>query len=283
MKIRKAVITAAGRTQRSLPMQAIVDRDGQHKTALQVVVEEALSAGIEEICVVVCPGDAAPYAQAAGREASRLHFVEQAEARGYGHALWCAREFTGGDPFLHLISDHVYLSNRPERCAQQLVQVAEREKCNVSAVQATRESKLPYYGVVGGQLVPQQLGLYQVERVMEKPTPTQAEQLLVVPGLRAGNYLSLFGLHVLTPGVMDLLGERVKAGETGIQLSDALNRIARTERYLAMEVDGRRFDLGVKYGLLMAQLAFCLQGADRDEVLTQLVELLAERSGKQGA
>lgn len=282
MKIRKAVITAAGRNQRSLPMQAIVDRDGQHKTALQIVVEEALSAGIEEICVVVCPGDEAPYAQAAGREASRLGFVQQTDPRGYGHALWCARGFTGGDSFLHLISDHVYLSNRQERCAQQLVQTAERENCSVSAVQATRESKLPFYGVVGGQLVPQQQGLYQVERVMEKPTPTQAEQLLVVPGLRVGHYLSLFGVHVLTPGVMEVLGELVSAGGGGIQLSDALNRIARKERYLALEMDGRRFDLGVKYGLLMAQLAFCLQGGDRDEVLTQLVELLADRFYRQG-
>ncbi len=277
MKIRKAVITAAGRAQRALPMQTLVDRDGQQKTALQIVIREAVDAGIEEICVVVCPGDQEAYGRAAGREASRLSFVAQEEARGYGHALWRARPFVGGDAFLHLISDHLYLSRRDKGCARQLVEVAESENCCVSAVQATRESKLPYYGVIGGQLVHQQGGLYQVERVVEKPTPTQAEQSLIVPGLRAGNYLSLFGLHVLTPAVMELLDGMVKAGGKNLQLSDALNQLASRERYLALEVDGRRFDIGVKYGLLMAQLALCLAGADREEVLTQLVELLAER------
>lgn len=277
MKIRKAVITAAGRNQRGLPMQALVDRDGQYKTALQIVIEEAVAAGIEEICVVICPGDQERYAQGAGKEASRLTFVEQKEPRGYGHALWCARAFTGPESFLHLISDHLYLSGTKLRCAEQLVQTAQQENCAVSAVQATRESKLPFYGVIGGQLVPQRGNLYEVERVIEKPTPTQAEQLLVVPGLRAGNYLSLFGLHVLTPAVMELLDGMVTSGKDGIQLSDALQELAGRERYLAMELNGRRFDIGVKYGLLMAQLAFSLDGGDRDEVLTQIVELLAER------
>lgn len=277
MKIRKAVITAAGRNQRGLPMQALVDRDGQYKTALQIVIEEAVSAGVEDICVVICPGDQDRYCQGAGKEASRLSFVEQQEPRGYGHALWCARSFTGSEAFLHLISDHLYLSGTDLRCAQQLVQSAQQENCAVSAVQAARESQLPYYGVIGGQLVPQRGNLYEVERVIEKPTPTQAEQLLVVPGLRAGNYLSLFGLHVLTPTVMDLLDGMVSGGGDGIQLSDALQELAGRERYLAMELDGRRFDIGVKYGLLMAQLAFSLDGGDRDEVLTQIVELLADR------
>lgn len=277
MKIRKAVITAAGRNQRGLPMQALVDRDGQYKTVLQIVIEEAVSAGVEDICVVICPGDQDRYCQGAGKEASRLTFVEQKEPRGYGHALWCAHGFTGSEPFMHLISDHLYLSGTDLRCAQQLVQMAQQENCAVSAVQAARESKLPFYGVIGGQLVPQRANLYEVERVIEKPTPTQAEQLLVVPGLRAGNYLSLFGLHVLTPTVMELLDGMVGAGGDGIQLSDALQGLSGRERYLAMELNGRRFDVGVKYGLLMAQLAFSLDGGDRDEVLTQLVELLAER------
>ena len=277
MKIRKAVITAAGRTQRALPTQTLVDRDGYQKTALQIVIQEAINAGIEEICVVVCPGDQDAYGRAAGREASRLVFVIQEDARGYGHALWCAKAFTGGEAFMHLISDHLYLSRRDKGCARQLVEVAEQENCSVSAVQATRESKLPYYGVIGGQLVHQHSGLYEVERVVEKPTPTQAEQMLIVPGLRAGHYLSLFGMHVLTPVVMDLLDEMVKSGGKNLQLSDALNQLTSRERYLALEVDGWRFDIGVKYGLLMAQIALSLAGDDREEVLTQLVELLAER------
>src|SRR4051812_21032173 len=110
MDIRKAVITAAGRGQRALPLQTLVDRDGVEKKALQIVLEEVVSTGVEEICLVVVPGDQAAYRGAAGDHAARLHFVEQAEPRGYGHALALARDFTADRPFLHLVSDHLYLS-----------------------------------------------------------------------------------------------------------------------------------------------------------------------------
>src|SRR5687767_6920987 len=99
MKIRKAVITAAGRAQRTIPLQTFVDRDGVQKSALQILIEEAVSAAIEEVCVVIAPGDRAAYTEAAGEHAGRLQFVEQSEARGYGHALHVTKLFTGGDPF----------------------------------------------------------------------------------------------------------------------------------------------------------------------------------------
>ena len=279
MTITKAVITAAHPRQRTLPLQTLVDRDGVTKSALQIVIEEAVSAGVDEIAVVVCPGDQQSYTQAAGREAGRLLFIEQKDPRGYGHALWCARSFTAGEPFLHLISDHLYLStDREHRCAAQLVEMARRENCSVSAVQATREAKLPYFGTIGGNRVPRVNNLYEVEVVIEKPTPTQAEQSLMIPGLRAGHYLCLFGIHVLTPSVMTLLDEMVADAKiANIQLSDALNRLTARERYLAMEIGGQRYDIGIRYGLLMAQLALSLDGDDRDEILTQLVELLATR------
>ena len=91
--------------------------------------------------------------------------------------------------------------------------MAEAEACAVSAVQATRENLLPYYGTVGGRRVPGQRDLYAVETVVEKPTPTEAEQRLIVPGLRAGHYLCFFGMHVLTPAVMELLGAEVARAE----------------------------------------------------------------------
>ncbi|MFI5378253.1 MAG: sugar phosphate nucleotidyltransferase [Tepidisphaerales bacterium] len=283
MKIRNAVVTAAGPGQRALPLQALVDRDGQQKSALQIVIEEAVAAGIEQICVVICPGDQSAYSQAAGNQAGRLHFVVQDVPRGYGHALYCARAFAGQEPFLHLVSDHLYVSHGSTRCAQQLVRVAEAEDCAVSAVQATRESMLPYYGTVGGRRVPLQNNLYEVESVLEKPTPTQAEQALIVPGLRAGHYLCFFGIHVLTPAVMEILGELIsRTPDRKAQLSDALALLARKERYLAMEVQGQRHNIGVKYGLLMAQLALTLEGDDREEILSQFIELLAmrERGGR---
>ena len=280
MEIKKAVITAAGRHQRTLPLQTLVDRDGAQKTALAIIIEEICRAGIEEICIIIFPGDQAAYTAAAGPHAARLRFVEQPAALGYGHAIHCAREFVGKHPFLLLVGDHLYLSHGPKTCAQQLLEVAAAEACSVSAVQATHESKLPYYGAVNGRLVSPKQRLYEVEDVLEKPTPTEAEQQLIVPGLRAGHYLCFFGMHVLTSSVMDLLAEALKNPPPGgaIHLSGALAQLAKTERYLAFELNGRRFDIGVKYGLLIAQLALALAGKDRDEVLSGLVELLAVKN-----
>jgi UTP--glucose-1-phosphate uridylyltransferase len=280
MDIRKAVITAAGRGQRALPLQTLVDGDGSEKSALEIIIEEVLATGIDEIGLVIAPGDAPAYTAAAGKQAAHLCFIEQAEPRGYGHALSLARTFVGGEAFLHLVSDHLYTTSRPQRCAQQLVEQARREGCAMSAVQPTRETMLPYYGAVGGRRVARRTDLYEVETVLEKPTPTEAEQTLIVPGLRAGHYLCFFGIHVFTTTVLDLLGEVIEATPAGgsVQLSPALARLAGRERYLALEVEGRRYNIGVKYGLLIAQLALALAGVEREQVLAQLLELLASRA-----
>jgi UTP--glucose-1-phosphate uridylyltransferase len=280
MKIKKAVVTAAGRGQRALPLQTLVDRDGQGKSALQIIIEEARSAEVDQIGIVISPGQEEAYAAAAGPYRRMLELIEQPSPVGYAHALYCAREFVRGEPFLHLVSDHLYVSTAPQRCAQQLVELAQAESCSVSAVQATRESMLPYYGAVGGRRVAKHNHVYEIEMVLEKPTPTEAEQSLIIPGLRAGHYLCFFGMHVLTPGVMELLAEVVKK-ESGLPLAAALDALARKERYLAIEVQGHRHNIGVKYGLLMAQLALALDGGERDEVLGQLVDLLALRQRDQ--
>ncbi len=282
MEIKKAIITAAGKNQRTLPLQTLVDRDGTPKTALRVILEEVLRAGIEEIAVVVCPGDQEAFRAAAGPHASSLHFVEQHAPLGYAHAIYCAREFVGSSSSLLLVGDHLYLSRGPKSCAQQLVEVAAAEACSVSAVQATHESKLPFYGAVGGRLISGRQRLYQVEKVLEKPTPTEAEQTLVVPGLRAGYYLCQFGMHVLTPTVLDLLGALIGPSSitSGLHFSRALMQLAQKERYLALELQGRRFDIGLKYGLLTAQLALAMDGRDRDEVMAGLIELFALRENQ---
>lgn len=284
MRISKAVITAAGRDQRNLPMQTLIDRDGDEKSVLEILVEEAVSAGIDEVAVVVMPGDEARYAEVLRGNGGEVRFVPQRAALGYGHAVFCARDFVGDDAFLHLVGDHLYVSREARTCAQQLVGVAETESCAVSAVQATRESLLPYYGTVGGRRVPGRNDLYLIESVVEKPTPTQAETSLIVPGLRAGHYLCFFGMHVLTPTVMEILARRVEALTTtsvsvrrSITLSDALAELALREKYLALEEHAQRFDVGVKYGLLTAQLALALSGHDREDVLARLVELLSTR------
>jgi UTP--glucose-1-phosphate uridylyltransferase len=283
VKINKAVITAAGRNQNRLPLQVLVDCDGAQKAAIRIIFEEVLSAGVEEVCLVISPGDEEPYASALVGLSCKIHYVQQPEPRGYGHALLCARPLVGSDPFLHLVSDHLYLSGQAKRCAQQLVEVATSHACSVSAVQATREGMLPYYGVVGGKGIEHKDGLYQVEKVLEKPTPTIAEQEAIVPGLRAGHYLCFFGMHVLTGTLMQILSDQSGKNPKNLALSPALNELAAREKYLAAELEGRRYNLGVKFGVFTAQLALALVGADREEVLAQLVEILASRPGPQSS
>jgi UTP--glucose-1-phosphate uridylyltransferase len=270
MKIKKALITAAGKDQRTLPLQTLVDRDGIPKAVLRIIIEQILNVGIDEVSVVVWPGDEEPYREAAGDLGDRLHFIEQPEPKGYGNAIYCCRDFVGQEPFLHLLGDHIYCSRQIKSCAAQLMEVAASESCAVSAVQSMRESKLSYYGAIGARRIHGRSSLYLVEKVIEKPTPTEGELYLVVPGLRAGRYLCFFGMHVLTPAVMNCLSQNE-------HLSTALDHLARQERYLALEMEGQAYDVGVKYGLLTAQLALALRGEEREEVLTRLVELLAER------
>jgi len=276
VRIRKAVITAAGANQRALPLQTLVD-NGTERSVLSILLEQALTANITEICVVVWPGDEDRYAQAAGNLGSAVRFIPQLQPRGYGHAIYCARDFVGNEPFLHMVGDHLYVSST-QAAVQRLLELAETESCSASGVQPTHESLLAHFGAVGGRRMPGHTGLYRVETVLEKPTPTEAEQRLLVPGIRAGYYLCFFGIHVLTPTVMEILGQSLASDSHGtVTLSSALAKLARQEQYLALEDAGRRYDLGARYGLLIAQLALALNGRDREEVLTQLLRLLAER------
>jgi len=279
VRIRKAVITAAGGNQRALPLQTLI-HDGVEKSVLSILIEQVLNANIDEICVVVWPGDESRYAQAAGNLAGAVRFVPQQHPRGYGHAIYCAREFVAGEPFLHMVGDHLYVS-AAKPGVQRLVELAEHESCSASGVQPTHERLLSHFGAVAGRRMSGQPGVYRVGTVVEKPTPTEAEQRLMVPGVRAGYYLCFFGIHVLTPAVMEILGRKLTDEPDGsVTLSSVLAELARHEQYLALEDTGRRYDLGARYGLLTAQLALALNGRDREEVLTHLLELLAERELK---
>jgi UTP--glucose-1-phosphate uridylyltransferase len=270
----KAVITAAGKNQRALPLQTLIDRDGTSKSAIAILAGEIAQAGISEIAVIVHPGDEKAYAAAAGDLARNMTFIAQENPMGYGHAVHCASGFVADSPFLLMVGDHLYTSRVEQSCVSQLLAAASQAKCTISAVQATHESKLPYYGCIGGRRVQGSERLYEVETVIEKPTPTEAEQRLVVPGIRAAHYLCFFGMHVLTPAVMEILSRQLERGPAS--LSDALCETARRERYLAYEIQGRRHDLDLHYGLLTTQLALALAGKDRDQVLTLLVEQLSQ-------
>ncbi len=275
MQIKKALITAAGADQRKLAMQTLVDRDGNRKTVLEILIEEVRLAGIEEIAVVIHPGDLNVYRSQVA-DGQHIHFIEQDKPLGYGYAVWCGSSFVGNDYFLHLVGDHLYVNRSNIPCARHLVETARQNNCSVSAVTPTRENLIPNYGTVGGRRVHSTTDLYMIDKVIEKPTPTLAEQKLIVPGLRAGHYLCFFGMHVLSPAIMEILGKKVE-GLNGnkLGLSEALNELAGKEQYLALEKNDLRFDTGSRYGLLKAQLALALSGKDRDQVMSELLEFFA--------
>ncbi|MFC6998726.1 UTP--glucose-1-phosphate uridylyltransferase [Rufibacter roseus] len=309
MKIRKAVITAAARGERLYPvadtvqkaMLPVIDVDGLTKPAIQIIAEEAFASGIEEIAVICAPGDGPRYQEAfaslrnnllesfantdwAQKEAdkidtlrSRVQFIEQTEPLGYGHAVYLARDFVANEPFLLLLGDHLYVSYDPtQRCAAQLINLALEQECGASAVNPTIEHQIHRYGTLTGKHLPNQKGVYQIEKIIEKPSVSTAELELQTSGLRAGYYLCFFGMHALPPTVFQILQTQVDSGSHNIQLTPAIQELASTDKYLALEVKGNRYDLSKKQGLLQAQIALGLAGQAHDETLTTMVELLAE-------
>lgn len=314
MRIKKAVITAAARGERLYPvadtiqkaMLPVIDIDGLHKPVLQIIAEEAFSSGIEEICIVCAPGDGERYKSAftslrnnllksfknvewAREEAekidhllSNMHFAEQLEPLGYGHAVYTAKEFVGDDPFLLLLGDYLYVSDiLQKRCAAQLIELAIQENCSVSAVNPTNEHQITRYGTLTGKQVSGQQGVYQIEKIIEKPSLSLAELELQTPGLRVGYYLCFFGMHVFMPKVFDLLSEHMNDQGSSTLLTPILQQLAETEKYLAFEMKGTRYDLSRRNGLLSAQVALGLAGKAHDETLTTIVELLAEANARK--
>ena len=275
MQIKKALITAAGSDQRKLPVQSLVDREGNRKTVLEILIQEVRQAGIEEIGVVIHPGDKDSYSEIVSGDL-QIHFIEQDKQLGYGYGVFCGASFIGQEYFLHLVGDHLYMNRTKIQCASHLTETAKKHNCSVSAVTSTRENLIPNYGTIGGRRVQSTTDLYIIDNVIEKPTPTIAEQKLIIPGLRAGHYLCFFGMHVLSPIVMSILEKNIKKADgKKIGLSDSLNELARKEQYMALEKNDMRFDIGTRYGLLKAQLALALSGSDRDQVLADLLDFFA--------
>ena len=303
MRIRKALITAAGKGTRQYPAtQAIqkeliplVDRDGITKPTLQIIIEEALDSGIEEIGVVTAPEDEQAFhdffqamddsmrrrfaCKPWGLEVSdrlakigeRLTTIPQPTPEGYGHAVWCAKDWVGGDPFLLLLGDHVYVSREERPSMRQVLDAAARYGQPVFAVQRTPESRLHLYGTVGAEPLGDEPGMYRITRVEEKPTLELARANLRVPGLPEDQYLCFFGMHALPASIFDCLHELVAADrrEGGeIQFAAAQAMFAKRVPTIAFEVNGARYDMGMPLGLLETQIALALNGKFAAEVKT---------------
>lgn len=317
-KVRKAVITAAGRGTRQYPasttvqkeMFPLVDVDGLTKPTLQIIVEEALDAGIEEVCIITAPGDEEMYHRHfqglsadllpafqgkdwALRESEQLArmeravtYVNQPSPEGYGHAVYCAKEWVGDEPFLLLLGDHVYISADLDgtRCAKQVVEVFERTCRTVSSVKPTPERLLHLFGTVRGEPLDGEEDTYRVTAMAEKPSIERAERELRTPGLRTGEYLCFFGMHVFTPAIFDCLGYNISHNlrEKGeFHLTSAQAMLAERELYLAFVARGDRYDMGVPFGLAETQLALALNSPMREEMIASLIRILADQ-GRTG-
>jgi len=311
-KVRKAVITAAGRGTRQYPastavqkeMFPLVDRDGLTKPVIQIIGEECIDSGIEEICIITQPGEEAQYRdyfkrlddnmvksfrgkdwaileseklQAFGE---RLHYAEQHTPEGFGHAVYQAKKFVGDEPFLLLLGDHVYVSDVKDRCARQLIRVYEQYMLDAaSSVQPTVEKLLHLFGVIKGEPMDPNKGIYKAELIIEKPSIETARAKLASPGLPAGNYLAHFGMHVFSPRIFDSLEYLIKNNireKNEFQLTAAQEHLrSQTDKYWAVTIQGQRYDTGIPYGLMETQLALSLNGVHRTEICEAIARILA--------
>ena len=323
-KVRKAVITAAGRGTRQYPassamqkeMFPLVDTDGLAKPVIQIIGEEAINAGVEELCIVTQPGDEQQYRQYfkgmneqtlkafkgkdwaidAGKRlqdfGERLHFVAQHSPEGYGHAVYQARDFVGDEPFLLMLGDHIYISATTggpsgpegENCAMQLIRKYESAgMAAMSAVQATPGKLLHLFGTLKGTPMDHAGGVYKVDAIHEKPSETYAAELLHTAGLPPGMYLCHFGMHVFPPAIFDAIGHHIEKNireKNEIQLTNAQEYMRATllkGSYGACTIQGQRFDTGIPYGLMESQLALALAGTHRGEIVEAIARLLAEQ------
>ena len=310
-KVKKAVITAAGRGTRQYPassavqkeMFPLVDRDGLTKPVIQIIGEEAIESGIEEICIVTGMGDEKLYrdyfrrmdentakafrgkdwallqSEKLAAFGERLSFAEQQTPEGFGHAVYQAKKFVGDEPFLLLLGDHVYISNTKDRCAKQLIRVYEENECDaVTGVQLTLEQELHLFGTIRGNPINADRGIYKAELIIEKPSIKDAQAKLATPGLPAGNYLAHFGMHVFSPRIFESL-EYLMANnlrEKGeFQLTAAQEHLRQHEdKYLCMITQGQRYDTGIPYGLMETQLALALNGVHKTEISHAIARIL---------
>lgn len=284
--IKKALVPMAGLGTRLFPatlacrkeLFPVVGPDGVARPMLHFQLRELVAAGIEQIGLVVDPGGeeairsyfSGPsgerrdfYTQRAelNRELeemeailSRLQFIEQAEPKGFGHAVLCAREFISGEPFLLCTGDILYRSG----CHEKVMTAFEKNpSSSLSAVTQVRAAQLHGYGTIGG-VRDEGSDLIQVEKMIEKPSPEVALRELQVEGLPEDVWLGWFGLHVFTPAIFAVLqGMLSDASQGEVQLTAAQEYLMKLEGYRAVELkSGDRFDFGLPDGLLDAMTGF---------------------------
>ena len=298
--IKKAVIPIAGYGTRLFPatkavpkaLFPIIAQDGLAKPIIQLIIEEALTTGVEEVCLVAQPHQVEPItdyftdnvpdairekpelamqADRLDEIGERLQFAIQAEPQGFGHAIYCAKDFAAGEPVMILLGDHLYIPESDVSCAKQLVDVYTQVGKSVTSLDVCDESELSVNGIVQGSSEPDNPVLFQLARIAEKPTVDYAREHMRVEGIwdtqETHRYLCHFGIDLLTPLLFDILdyNYRNKVLTLGeIQLRDAMAEMVRQEGMYGYRVAGERYDTGNPQELLKTTYAFGLHGPYRD-------------------
>ena len=277
-KVRKAVIPAAGFGTRLFPatkavkkeLFPIIDRDGRAKPVIMVIVEEAMSAGIEEIGIVAQKGDHAlfedffktppseelfkklspenqEYNQYLQDLGNRITILTQEEQEGYGHAVYCAKEWVNDEPFLLMLGDHLYASDNETSCARQVLDVYEQVGQSVVGLSVMPATILHKVGCVTG-FWQESNSILSVTQIYEKPDIEYARSHLHVEGMADDLFLGLFGIYALKPKIFDFLEENIRQNfrERGeFQLTSCLDRLRQEEGITGYLVKGQYFDMGM--------------------------------------
>ncbi len=273
IKVRKAVIPAAGLGTRFLPatkaqpkeMLPIVD-----KPTIQYIIEEAAAAGVEDIIVVTGRNkrsiedhfdrsiELEMELQRSEKEEmlqmvreiseiANIHFIRQKQPLGLGHAVLTASHFIGNEPFAVLLGDDVVISKKP--VLQQMVEIFQEYKTSILGVQEVADDAVSKYGIVDCRLVDDRV--YKVRDLVEKP-----------PLEEAPSNIAILGRYILTPDIFSYLETQEKGAGGEIQLTDSLKRLAHNEAMYAYVFKGHRYDVGTKLGFLQANVEFGLRNPE---------------------
>ncbi|PLR87247.1 MULTISPECIES: UTP--glucose-1-phosphate uridylyltransferase GalU [Bacillus] len=286
MKVKKAIIPAAGLGTRFLPatkampkeMLPVVD-----KPTIQYIVEEAIESGIEDIIIVTGKGKRAiedhfdhsfeleqnlfekGKFELLGevQKSSKLvdiHYIRQKEPKGLGHAIWCARKFIGNEPFAVLLGDDIVQAEKP--CLKQMIEQYERYNASILGVQKVADHEVSRYGIVDGNMIEDKF--YSVNSLIEKPKQDESP-----------SNLAIMGRYILNPRIFDILGNQDPGAGGEIQLTDAIAGLNKYEAVYAYDFDGVRYDVGEKMGFIQTTIEFALQREDlRKNLLDYLTTVI---------
>ena len=284
MKVRKAIIPAAGLGTRLLPNTKSIPKEMLplvDKPVIQYIVEEAVSAGIEEILIITNRGkspiedyfdyspdleerlikdgkkDEADTVRAVADMAD-VFFLRQKETKGLGHAIWRAKTFVGNEPFAILLGDDIMLSEKP--VLKQLVEAAVEHSCSAIAVQEVPDELIVKYSSVK---LEEQLSerVFRIGDMNEKPTLEE----------KFSNY-AILGRYVLTPAIFDILGHTAPGRNNEIQLTDGMKELCHMEPMCAVDFEGRRYDTGNLKGYLEAIIDFALKNEEAGDWLRDFIK-----------